>query len=264
MNELPENIPEEIPTLLEEMANDFPSILENNVVGIYLWGSLTYVAFDERCSDIDCIVVTRRDVNDEEFSAFERWFKKSLERNSWAGKLDMRFVIEDEFLDKNSKCCGFHFGKLVRHGSDGNPIIWVNIGQSGITLWGKPAAEIAPPVTKECLNEALLLELKYLKEDLAANEGDKSYLAFFHNSYAVLTACRIFYTAHHQTLVSKEKASGWTKENVPKKWHTVINTARKKRLAGKGLKTAKLENDAIEFVCLIENRIKNLLDNPTS
>jgi len=208
MSALPENIPEEIPTLLEEMANNFSSILENNLVGIYLWGSLTYEAFDERCSDVDCIIVTRRDVNDEEFSALELWFEKSLERNPWAGKLDMRFVIDDEFLDKNSKCCGFHFGKLVRHGSDGNPVIWVNIEQAGITLRGRPAAEIAPTVTKECLNEALLLELEYLKENLAEYAGDKSNLAFFHNSYAVLTACRIFYTAHNKTLVSKEMARG--------------------------------------------------------
>jgi streptomycin 3"-adenylyltransferase len=259
MSKLPENIPKEILTLLAEMANDFPSILENNLVGIYLWGSLTYEAFDKRCSDIDCIVVTRQDVNDEEFSALELWFEQSLKRNPWADKFDMRFVIDNEFLDKNSKCCGFHFGKLVRHGSDGNPIIWVNIGQSGITLWGKPAAEIAPPVTKECLNEALFLELEYLKENLAENVGDKSNLAFFHNSYAVLTACRIFYTAHNKTLVSKEMAFGWTKENIPKKWHAVINTARKNRLAGKGLKTAKLENDAMKFVCLVENRVKILL-----
>ena len=259
MSALPENIPEEIMTLLEEMANDFPSILENNLVGIYLWGSLTYEAFDERCSDVDGIVVTRRDVNDEEFSALKLWFEKSLERNRWASKLDIRFVIDDEFLDKSSKCCGFHFGKLVRHGSDGNPIIWANIGQSGITLWGKPAAEIAPKVAKECLNEALLLELEYLKENLAENVGDESDAAFFHNSYAVLTSCRIFYTAHHQTLVSKEKAAGWTKENVPQKWHALINTARENRLAGKGLKTAKLENDAMEFVCLVETQLKCLL-----
>ncbi len=258
MSELPKNIPEEIPTLLAEMANDFPSLLENNLGGIYLWGSLTNEAFDERCSDVDCIVVTRRDVNGEEFDTLEQWFEKSLGQNVWASKLDMRFVIDGEFLDKNSKCCGFHFGKLVRHGSDGNPIIWVNIKQSGITLWGKPAAEIAPKVAKECLNEALLLELEYLKENLAEYVSDESDTEFFHNSYAVLTACRIFYTAHYQTLVSKEKASGWTKENVPKKWQAVINTARKNRLAGKGLKTVKLENDAIEFVWLVESQIKHL------
>jgi Domain of unknown function (DUF4111) len=259
MSNFPANIPENLSLLLGEMGQDFPFILENNLVGIYLWGSLTYEAFDERCSDVDLIVVTRREINESEFSALEDWFEKSLEQNHWTHKLDMRFVIDKEFLDKTSKCCGYHFGQLTRHGSDGNPIIWVNIGQSGITLWGQPAQEIAPEITNECLSDALLLELEYLKEDLAANAGDKSDLAFFHNSYAVLTACRIFYTAHHIALVSKDIASGWTLENIPKKWHAVINRARTNRLAGKGLKTAKLENDAMNFVCFIESGVKSLL-----
>jgi hypothetical protein len=54
----------------------------------------------------------------------------------------MRFVIDHRFLDKSS-CCGFYHytGKLVRHGSDGNPIIWMNIAESGITLWGSGCQE---------------------------------------------------------------------------------------------------------------------------
>ena len=253
------NVPDNLSSLLAQMANDFPLILEENLVGIYLWGSLTYGAFDERCSDADCIVVTGRAIDEREFSALEIWFEKLLEQNPWAGKLDMRFVIDNEFLDKTSTCCGYHFGKLIRHGSDANPIIWVNIKQSGITLWGKPAAEIAPEVTREVLNDALLLELEYLKEDLASNAGDKSDLAFFHNSYAVLTACRIYYTARHNELVSKDAAAAWTLENVPARWHPIINAAKENRLAGKGLKTAKLENDSMKFVCFIENEVKSLL-----
>jgi len=35
------------------MATDFPAILSGNLVGIYLWGSLTYEAFDETCSDVN-------------------------------------------------------------------------------------------------------------------------------------------------------------------------------------------------------------------
>ena len=259
MSNLPENIPENLFVLLGEMADDFPTLLANNLVGIYLWGSLTYDGFDERCSDADLIVVTRRNINKREFSALEDWFAKQLKKNSWAEKLDMRFVIDGEFLDKTSRCCGYHFGKLTRHGSDANPIIWVNIAESGITLLGKPAKEIAPFVSAKVLNDALILELNYLKEDLAENAGDESDLAFFHNSYAVLTACRIFYTAHHRKLVSKNTASAFALENVPEKWHTIIKTAKENRLKGKGTKTAKPENDAMDFVRYIENRVKILL-----
>lgn len=259
MNNFPENIPENLTVLLHEMASDFPSLLENNLVGIYLWGSLTYKAFDERCSDADLIVVTQGEISEREFSALDNWFSKQLVKNPWTGKLDMRFVIDKEFLDKTSTCCGYHFGQLTRHGSDGNPIIWLNIGKGGITLWGKPAKEIAPGITRQILNDALLLELEYLKEDLAANAGDTSDLAFFHNSYAVLTACRIYYTAENNTLVSKDMAAAWTLENIPNNWHSIINTAIKNRQEGKGLKTIKLENDAMNFVYFIKSRVKDTL-----
>jgi hypothetical protein len=258
-NTLPENIPEKLSALLVALANDFPALLEGNLVGIYLWGSLTYDAFDAQCSDADAIVVTREDISEREFTRLEDWFNKQLEANEWTGRLDMRFVIDTEFLDKTSCCCGYHFGKFTRHGSDGNPIIWLNIGQSGITLYGTPAREIAPAITNEILHDALLLELEYLKEDLAANAGDKSDLAFFHNSYAVLTACRIFYTARNNSLVSKDTAAAWTLENITPEWHAVVKTAQANRLAGNGKKTAELEQDAIDFVSFIESRVKSLL-----
>ncbi len=259
MRNLPANIPENLSELFREMRQDLPSILQENLVGIYLWGSLTFAAFDERCSDADAIVVTRKDITEQEFSALEDWFNNQSEKNSWTGKLDMRFVIDGEFFDKTSRCCGYHFGKLTRHGSDGNPFIWLNIAQSSITLYGKPAKEIAPEISREILTDALLLELEYLREDLAANAGEQSDLAFFHNSYAVLTACRIFYTARNYTLVSKDSAARWTLENTSPEWHTVIVTATANRLAGKGLKTAKLEQDALDFVCFIESLVKSLL-----
>src|SRR5438094_4540606 len=166
------DLPKDLSDLLQAMATDFPGILCGNLVGIYLGGSLTNDAFDETCSDVDCVGVTQRDLDDRESSELDKWFKrKKAEPNRWVGRIDMRFVIDHEFLDKASRCCGFYpyRGKLVRHGSDGNPIIWINIAQSGITLWGKDAKLIAPQVSDQCLNEALLLELHYLKQDLTSN-----------------------------------------------------------------------------------------------
>ena len=66
---------------------------------------------------------------------------------------------------------------------------------------------IAPHVSDQCLNERLLLELNYLKQDLTSNAGDRSDKALIHNAYAVLTACRILYSARHRTLISKGQAT---------------------------------------------------------
>ncbi len=48
-----------------------------------------------------------------------------------------------------------------------------------------------------------------------SKDGDRSDKAFIHNAYAVLTVCRILYSASHRALVSKNQAYGWTMETVP-------------------------------------------------
>lgn len=259
---LAKNIPKDLSNLLQTMTTDFPEILRGNLVGVYLWGSLTYDAFDEICSDVDCVAVTLRDLDDREFSELDEWFKSKGEESRWVKRIDMRFVIDHEFLDKASRCCGFYHytGKLVRHGSDGNPIIWMNVAQSGVTLWGKNAKLIAPHVSSQCLNDALLLEVNYLKEDLISNSGKRSENAFVHNAYAVLTACRILYSAYHGTLVSKDRAYGWAMETVPTVWRSVIHAARENRLKNSGSTTSELENDAMRFVSFVSSEVTRILE----
>jgi Domain of unknown function (DUF4111) len=253
-------IPKDLADLLQAMVADFPEILHGNLVGIYLWGSLTYDAFNETCSDVDCVCATRRDLDDREFSQLDEWFKKKKEQNRWVGRIDMRFIVEGEFLDKASRCCGFYHyaGKLVRHGSDGNPIIWMNIAHSGVTLWGKDAKLIAPHVSDQCLDDALLLELNYLKEDLASNSGDRSDKAFIHNAYAVLTACRVLYSARHRVLASKDQAYNWALETLPPIWRTLIRAAKDNRLRNAGSTTPQLERDAMSFVGFVTDEVTRM------
>jgi predicted nucleotidyltransferase len=257
----PENIPKDLGALLQEIAASFSGILRDNLVGIYLWGSLTYEAFDEQCSDVDCIVVTRRDLDEREFSEVDEWFKNVGKRNRWVERVDMRFVINNEFLDESSKCCGFYpyTGKLVRHGSDGNPLIWMNIGHSGITLCGKDARLIAPAISDQCLSDALLLELDYLRKDLRSNAGDRSHKAFAHNAYAVLTACRILYSAHHRTLVSKDRAYAWAVEMLPLTWLPVLQKANENRRKNRGSTTPQLEQKAMHFVNFVADQVEHKL-----
>jgi len=252
-------VPAELAALLQNIAADFPLVLKENLVGIYLWGSLSYDAFDERCSDVDSIVVTRRDLSEAAFAAMEKWFDAAAGRNRWTARLDMRFVIDGEFLDKKSRCCGFYSGRLVRHGSDGNPIIWLNIGESGVTLWGKEAKLIAPVITDRCLNDALLLELDYLKEALAKNAGDHSDRALRHNSYAVLTACRILYTARRRCIVAKKRAYNWAVVAIPPERRPTVTAAWMNRLADHGRTTPELEQGAIDFVRFAEAQTRSTL-----
>jgi predicted nucleotidyltransferase len=69
---LAKNIPKDLSELFQVMVTELPAILRGNLVGIYLWGSLAYAAFDERCSDVDLVAVTASDLDDREFSELKR------------------------------------------------------------------------------------------------------------------------------------------------------------------------------------------------
>ncbi|GEM_PF-981312 len=253
------DVPRRLAHLLRRIADEVPAILDRNLVGIYLWGSLTCGTFDRRRSDVDAVVVTRGDLSRSEFTALARWFRRASRANTWVRRLDMRFVINHEFFDKRSKCCGFYSGRLVRHGSDGNPIIWLNVGRCGVTLCGPDARSVAPPVSWRRLKPALRLELDYLKEDMAKNAGDRSVSAFRHNAYAVLTACRILYTAEHRTIISKEKAYRWARTSLPRHWRAVLMAAWRNRLRNRGTTTPKLEADAAGFVSFARSVVESAL-----
>jgi hypothetical protein len=103
------------------------------------------------------------------------------------------------------------------------------------------------------------LERNYLKVDLASNAGDRSDKAFVHNAYAVLTACRILYSASHQAMASKDQAYEWAMETVPLMWRAVIRSAKENRINNCGCTTLQLEQGAIRFVEFVTDEVEREL-----
>lgn len=103
------------------------------------------------------------------------------------------------------------------------------------------------------------MELNYLKEDLRSNGGSRSDKAFVHNAYAVLTACRILYSAHHAALASKDEAYEWAIETVPPIWRATIQGAKENRMKNIGSTTPQLEQDAIRFVEFVIGEVNQVL-----
>lgn len=218
-------VPAQVSALLEEIAGRLPFILGRNLVGIYLYGSLTQRAFDPTRSDVDCIVVTQRDLTDAQFRRLEAWLARAPESNPWAKRLQMLFLIRDEVLTMDSKACLYQFGQLARSGSDGNPIIWVNILESGVVLYGPPPDTFVPPITPEILFAALEHEVGYLREELIEKPKSEWRDVPFYRAYAVLTLCRILYSHRKGAVVSKKRAARWALKNLSEEWHELIRRA---------------------------------------
>jgi hypothetical protein len=199
-----------------------PVLLGANLVGIYLYGSLTQRAFDPKRSDIDVIVVTRRDLSPHQFQKVRRCLDAAAASDRWISRLQMSFLQRDEILTANSKYCLYQFGRLKRGRSDANPIIWINVLNSGVVLYGPPPQSFVPAISDDLIFKALEREVGYLREELVTNPLSKWKDVPFYRDYAVMTLCRILYTSRRGAIVSKPRATKWAMENLPEQWKALI------------------------------------------
>jgi hypothetical protein len=248
------SIPVQISALLQDLTEALPTLLGENLAGLYLYGSLTQGAFNPERSDVDCIVVTQHELTDTQFSQLDSWFDRSGAENPWVARLQVSVLIRDEILTTTSKGnCLYQFGRLSRVGSDGNPIIWMNILESGIALLGPPPESFVPPITSETLLAALAREVGYLREEIVEKPDSEWRDVPEYRAYAVLTLCRILYSARHGTVVSKPKAAEWALHSLSDQWHQVIHEA----IAGDtGRKTSRIDLDTIaRFVAFTDAQL---------
>ncbi|MEK6405321.1 MAG: aminoglycoside adenylyltransferase domain-containing protein [Acidobacteriota bacterium] len=216
------DIPNRVSALLQELAAQLPVLLGRNLVGFYVYGSLTQRAFNPKRSDIDCIVVTQRDLSDAQFRRLDGWLARSAELNPWTARLQILFLIKNEILTLNSKACLYQFGRLKRSGSDGNPIIWMNVLKSGVVLYGPRPELFVPEITPEILFHALKREVGYLREEISEKPESEWRNVPSYRAYAVLTLCRILYSFRKGTIVSKPRAARWAIKHLPEEWREII------------------------------------------
>src|SRR6266550_5320494 len=108
------SIPTQVSALLHDLSTNLSSILGGNLVGVYLYGSLTQQGFNPKRSDVDCIVVTKRDLSDAQFRRLDAWLARTANSNPRATRLQILFLIKNEVLTMDSKACLYQFGKLKR------------------------------------------------------------------------------------------------------------------------------------------------------
>lgn len=218
-------IPADVSNLLDQLATNLPTIIAANLVGIYLYGSLTQQAFNPRRSDIDCIAVVKRDLRDAQFKRLREWLAEASKSNPWVARLQMSVLIRDEILVKSSRYCLYQFGKLKRGRSDGNPIIWLNVLESGVTMFGPNPKSFVPQISGEIFFDALRREVGYIRQELIDKPDSEWRNVQFYRAYAVMTLCRILYSQANGTVVSKPLAVRWAMKNLEKKWHALIREA---------------------------------------
>ena len=227
----------ELRDVLNIFVNEIAAELRENLVGIYLVGSIASGDFDLD-SDVDFLVVTNTELTEADMKPLQDIQIKIHDIDCYPAKhLEGSYISISDLNDWSTVG-----EKILPYFDNGSTtyeqsthdnqwhVRWI-LRERGITLTGqKPETFLRAIPLNELSNEINLtmFQVKRFFED----EIDRS-LSFFNSrfgqSFVVLTYCRMLHTLHTGTVQSKKAGVQWAKQFVDPKWVNLIEQAWNER-----------------------------------
>jgi predicted nucleotidyltransferase len=215
--------------MLKRVHDDIRAALDGDLVGLYLYGSIVSGDFIAGISDLDLLVVTRRDVTLADLESLEAMHASIVrDQPEWDDRIEVAYLSAgglSSFKEQRSPLGIISPGEplhLIDAGSDWM-MNWYLIRTGGVAIFGPPVTDVIPPIAPEEYLEAVREHLSSADEWIARATSRKP------GSYAVLTAARGHYTLTHGEHASKAKTAGWMKEQFPE-WAELIDQAQEWRV----------------------------------
>jgi hypothetical protein len=220
----------DVNVVLEDLLKGVQGILGGHLVGMYLEGSLANGDFD-RDSDIDFVVVTDQEFDDNTFSALQMMHERiNLLDTYWSTNLEGSYVSKHAVRQHDPEHTKFPniergFGerlKMAHHDETWN-IHRSILRKCGITILGPAPITLIDPLSPDQLRQAMLPALHNWATQILNNPDEIAHQGY--QSYTVLSLCRIMYTLEFGDIVSKRKAATWVKETQGEVWNELIDRA---------------------------------------
>ena len=227
----------ELREVLSSFVDEVKAELKENLIGIYLVGSLATGDFDLD-SDVDFLVVTKTELTEANKKSLQD-IQIKIHAMDWypAKHLEGSYISISDLNDWNTvgkkELYYFDNGSTVFEQSVHDNqwhVRWI-LRKRGITLIGQRPETILKSIpADELFNEIKKSMLHVMK--LFEAEMDKP-LSFFNSrfgqSFVVLTYCRVLHTLHTGTVQSKKAGMEWAKRFVDPKWIELIDQAWNER-----------------------------------
>ncbi|MDT8307771.1 MAG: DUF4111 domain-containing protein [Anaerolineae bacterium] len=199
-------------------------ILDKNLIGLYLYGSLVSGDFDPDISDIDLLAVTSCDIGGKEFEQLRQMQNDLVADNPrWKNRIEIQYLSAGglhTFKTRSSQIAVISPGEpfnLKEAGIDWL-INWYLVREQGLVLFGPNPQTIIPSISKEEFLQASREHTHYWVQWAERPRDRKG------QSYAILTLCRALYTVYRGEQASKRQAAFWAQKRFPQ-WASLIQNA---------------------------------------
>ena len=227
----------ELREVLEIFVSKIKSELAENLVGVYLVGSLASGDFDLD-SDMDFLVVTKRELTETNMRHLQDIQKKVYGLDHYPAKhLEGSYISINDLNDWSTagekKLYYFDHGSTTFEWSihDNNwHVRWV-LRERGITLIGPEPETLLQPIPLDELFKEMKTSMRQILEAFtdALNQPLNFWNSQFGQSFVVLTYCRILHTLNTGTVQSKKAGTKWAKQYVAPQWIKLVDQAWRDR-----------------------------------
>lgn len=205
---------------LEDLATAIVAQLSDDLLGLYLFGSLATGDFYEGRSDLDLIAVVASAVDDSRLNDLRIMHEEfEAARPEWRNRIEVLYLSRDVLAtfagEPRGRVARISPGEPLHHRELDADLGWLldwHAALRGETLHGPPATELGPDVSPERLRLAGLAQMKDMQK--TARDPTVAYVPA-QQGYIVATVCRGLYLLDTGEQTSKEKAIAWVAERRP-------------------------------------------------
>ena len=206
---------------------DLRAVLDDQLVALYLGGSLALGDFNPQHSDIDFAVVTGDELPPDMVTALAQMHARLWATgDKWARKLDGSYVPLQVIRRWTSDHppCPFVEAADFYVTQQGSAIIQRHIlREHGLAVVGPQPRLLLDPVSapelRAAVRDMLARWWRPLLDEPAWLQQDSS------QPFAVLTMCRMLYTYEHGAVASKPAAAHWCRQTLAAQWTQLIDWA---------------------------------------
>ena len=256
--------------VLDHFSAQLQALLQRDLLGIYMVGSLALGDFSPRSSDIDFVVVTTTAITPDRLAALQHIHAQFAASDSaWAEKIEAIYVPPSALRHRAAN--SLHYPQIEKGTSlflapleDGWVFQCLTIRDHSVTVIGPDPRPLVNTIETQELHAAAMMIVGQWMEQAS---HDPTWLPWLRKRgahvFVVQTLCRLLYALASETVTSKPRAAEWAQKSCGEPWATFIEQSLVKQHRAGNI-TQNEENKTLaflEFTCEQIQRSAALIQN---
>lgn len=226
----------DVNAVLDDLLGRIQALLGSRFHGMYLVGSLALGDFDPRGSDIDLIIVTGTEIDDDLFGGLQDLHARFAGGGSpWADKLEAVYVPYPAL--RHGAPSASHYPQIER----GTALFkaplesgWVfqcsTLRDRGVVVAGPDPRALVGSIDSQAMRAAVAAIAGLWREQADTDPEWLDWLREHDNQrFVILTLCRMLYSLASGSVASKPRAAEWARSALGQPWATLIERSPAKQ-----------------------------------